>query len=184
MPETHSGPHWASNGSGITPGVWPGSVLDWGRRRERKKERGGGRCLPAETPLNRGFRPGSNTVYLSGVAPTGDRLRRSRRPVATFRWLFGCFPARPCSDVSTVRRGSNRDEMWTELSAARLVNVALPRAPAWPTFVELFRRDLARDDDRALLEDIVAKLRSERTGSAPSELRAADIAIWMNGGPR
>lgn len=39
---------------------------------------------------------------------------------------LAAFPLGPCFHVSTVRRGSNRDETRTELSAARLVDVAHP----------------------------------------------------------
>jgi hypothetical protein len=62
------------------------------------------------------------------------------------------FPPGPCSHVSTVRRGSNRDEMRTERSSDRPVAVAHPSASGGDTAT--WRSQLTRLDLRG---DVVTK---------------------------
>jgi hypothetical protein len=78
----------------------------------------------------------------------GDLLRLSDGNPAA-------FPLSRCSHVSTVRRGSNLEEMRTELSAARLVDVALS---AFGVDTSTWRSQLARFD----LRGDVAPKRVER----------------------
>jgi len=52
---------------------------------------------------------------------------------------------------------------------------------AWPVLVRAMHEDLAQPDNRRLLAGVRGELARELSGVVPSDLRLADISMWMSG---